>query len=94
MVSRGADVRLGLGGETRLVGRLIWAGLSRVCHPLAVNAIRVQVIVAQSPNVLHWSAEARKQAAANARESSRMLHEREAGSAKCTPLPPKVRVYG
>lgn len=46
--------------------------------------------MAQSPNIMHWSTEARKQAAATARESSRLLNEREAGSAKVTPLPPKT----
>ena len=39
---------------------------------------------------LHWSAELRRQATAHARERGKAEQEMEAGSARCTPLPPKV----
>ncbi|CAM9233024.1 unnamed protein product, partial [Choristocarpus tenellus] len=52
-------------------------------------ATGMKVIPPQSPNVLHWSPEARRAAATTAREASRLAQERDAGSAKVTPLPLK-----
>lgn len=49
-----------------------------------------QPIAVLRPAGLHWSAELRRQATASARERSKVESEMEAGSARCTPLPPKV----
>lgn len=51
----------------------------------------MQPIAVLRPAGLHWSAELRRQATANARERSKVESEMEAGSARCTPLPPKVK---
>ncbi|CAM9917534.1 unnamed protein product [Ectocarpus sp. 6 AP-2014] len=53
-------------------------------------AVGMKPIAAQKPTGLHWSAELRRQATANARERNKMEAEMEAGSARCTPLPPKA----
>lgn len=45
----------------------------------------------QSTNIMHWSSEARRQAAASALEAKRVASQRDAGSAKVSILPPKVR---
>lgn len=50
----------------------------------------LQPIAVLRPAGLHWSAELRRQATASARERSKVESEMEAGSARCTPLPPKV----
>lgn len=44
----------------------------------------------QSTNIMHWSSEARRQAAASALEAKRVASQRDAGSAKVSLLPPKV----
>lgn len=51
----------------------------------------VQPIAVQRPAGLQWSVELRRQATATYRERSRAESEVEAGSARCSPLPPKVR---
>ncbi|CAN0522397.1 unnamed protein product [Ectocarpus sp. 12 AP-2014] len=48
----------------------------------------------QSTNVLHWSSEARRQAAASALEAKRIAGLRQAGSAKVSTLPPKKDING
>lgn len=59
------------------------------------NVVRVhlvQPIAVQRPAGLQWSVELRRQATATYRERSRAESEVEAGSARCSPLPPKVRM--
>ncbi|CAN0379296.1 unnamed protein product, partial [Ectocarpus fasciculatus] len=48
----------------------------------------------QSTNVMHWSSEARRQAAASALEAKRIASLRQAGSAKVSTLPPKKDING
>lgn len=48
----------------------------------------------QSTNVMHWSSEARRVAAASALEAKRVASQRDAGSAKVSLLPHKVRRSG
>ena len=52
-----------------------------------------QPIAVLRPAGLHWSAELRRQATASARERSKVESEMEAGSARCTPLPPKASTF-
>ncbi|CAM9198292.1 unnamed protein product, partial [Scytosiphon promiscuus] len=61
---------------------------------MAHKAHGMQVIMPQSTNVLHWSSEARRQAAATALEAKRITSLREAGSAKVSTLPPKKDLDG
>lgn len=56
------------------------------------GCLLLQPIEVLRPPGLHWSAELRRQATASARERSKVESEMEAGSARCTPLPPKVRI--
>lgn len=53
-----------------------------------------KVIEPQQADVMHWSSEARKMAEATARDASMMINDTVAGSAKATPLPPKVSSQG
>lgn len=68
-----------------------WAlpNISTTCVCPAV-ILACQPIPIQKPAGIHWSTELRRQASASARERSRVESEMEAGSARCTPLPPKV----
>eukprot|EP00903_Cladosiphon_okamuranus_P009091 g8689.t1 len=54
----------------------------------------MQVIMPQSTNIMHWSSEARRQAAASALEAKRVASQRDAGSAKVSLLPPKKDLDG